>query len=136
MSCLLLMSKQAFLKGFNDHFAEFLSALEVVFPQNEDLTTLSSFVVTMRKINPRLAVTAWNECVCIPYGAQISSGNVEYFLEKDYAADLDGNESKEYIIKSIDQIRAPIAALSDSDKKKSMQFIQNLTKLASAYCDA
>ena len=39
------MSKVAVLKGFNDHFAEFLGALQVVFPENDDLAAraLSSF---------------------------------------------------------------------------------------------
>jgi hypothetical protein len=127
------MEKAAVLKGFNDHFGEFVEDLKQVFPGNEDLAALSSFVKTVRKANPRLAITAWNECVCLPYGEEIRSGNVSYFLEKDYSADLDGNESKDYIMQSIDQIRSPIAQLSEDDKRKAMQYIQNLTKLATLY---
>ena len=127
------MEKTAILKGFNDHFAEFIEDLKLVFPDNDDLSTLASFIKTVRKANPRLAISAWNECVCIPYGDEIRSGNVEYFLEKDYSADLDGNESKDHIIQSIDKIRGPIAKLSAGDKEKSMLYIQNLTKLATVY---
>lgn len=127
------MSKSAVLKGFNDHFAEFLGALQVVFPENDDLVALGGFASTVRKANPRLAISAWHECVCVPYGAHIERDDVAYFLEKDYEGDLDGNESKDYIIQSIDKIRKPIAMLSDDDKRKSMQYIKNLTKLAETY---
>jgi len=127
------MSKVAVLKGFNDHFAEFLTALQIVFPENEDLAALGSFASTVRKANPRLAISAWHECVCVPYGAHIERDDVGYFLEKDYDGDLEGSDSKDYIIQSIDKIRRPIALLSEADKQKSMQYIKNLTKLANAY---
>ena len=61
------------------------------------------------------------------------SGDITFFLEKDYAADLEGNASSDYIINGIDKLRGPIKLLRTEDKMKSMKYIQNLTKLAAAF---
>ena len=127
------MNNSSVVKAFNDHFTELIDDLKRVFPGNEDLLILETFVGNIRKMNPRLPISAWKECVSNVYANEILSGDITFFLEKDYAADLEGNASSDYIINGIDKLRGPIKLLRTEDKMKSMKYIQNLTKLAAAF---
>jgi hypothetical protein len=127
------MNNSSVVKAFNDHFTELIDDLKRVFPGNEDLLILETFVGNIRKVNPRLPISAWKECVSNVYAKEILSGDITFFLEKDYAADLEGNASSDYIINGIDKLRGPIKLLRTEDKMKSMKYIQNLTKLAAAF---
>ena len=117
-------------KAFNDHFTEFISDLNAVFPENDDLRTLSVFISTIRKANPRILGTVWRDCVTEPYGSKIEAGEIDYFLNKDYFADLEGNSSRDEVIMSIDSFRQPIKDMTPENKAKALKYIQNLTKLS------
>ena len=127
------MNNSSVVRAFTDHFTELIEDLKRVFPGNEDLLILETFVGNIRKMNPRLPISAWKECVSNVYSREILSGDITFFLEKDYTADLEGNASSDYIINGIDKLRGPIKQLRSEDKEKSMKYIQNLTKLAAAF---
>ena len=120
----------AYTRAFNDHFSEFIADLTSVFPDNDDLRTLAVFISTIRKANPKILGTVWKECVTIPYGSKIEAGDIDYFLDKDYAADLEGNTTRDEVIKSIDSFRQPIKDMAPTNKAKALKYIQNLTKLS------
>ena len=120
----------SYTKAFNDHFSEFIGDMISVFPENDDLRTLSVFISTIRKANPKILGSVWYECVTVPYGSKIEGGEIDYFLEKDYSLDLEGNSSRDEVIKSIDSFRQPIREMSPDNKGKALKYIQNLTKLS------
>ena len=127
------MDKSTILRAFNDHFSELAIETQKVFPENEDLQTLVTFVSTIRKANPRILVGVWKECVADIYGDEIMNGNIEYFLSKDYTNDLGEAASNEYVTQGIDRIRAPIREMGEANQTKAMKYIQNLTKLSRVY---
>ena len=55
------MDKSQILKGFNDHFVEFVEDVERVFPDDNDISTVKESFIQMRKANPRLVIKAFNE---------------------------------------------------------------------------
>ena len=46
-------------KAFNDHFIDFISDLNSVFPEIDDFSTIYVFIYTIRKANPRILGTVW-----------------------------------------------------------------------------
>ena len=52
------MDKSQILKGFNDHFVEFVEDVERVFPDDDDISTAKASFIQMRKANPRLVIKA------------------------------------------------------------------------------
>ena len=85
------------------------------------------------KINPKTVINGWKECVNDLYKDQILKGDLEYFINKDYNEDLEGSDNKGKILKTIDSFRDKIRNMGDDNKKKSMKYIQNLTKLCNMY---
>ena len=115
---------------FNDHFSEFVDDIQSVFPDDTDILTAKNALMAIRKANPKLIVKIWTNYVCTPYKQQIESGNIEFFLTKDYSNDLSRNDNADKIMESIDRLRKPIKDMSPENQAKTMKYIQNLSKLA------
>ena len=128
------MSKSStILTTFNDHFMEFVSDIESVFPNDHDILASKNAFITIRKINPKLIVRVWSEYVVGKYRSEIEAGNIDYFINKDYTQDVMDSPNSKKIIMGIDRLRNPVKEMNEENKKKSMGYIQNLTKLCSIY---
>ena len=115
---------------FNDHFAEFVSDIQSIFPTDPDILTAKNALLTIRKANPKLLVRIWFKYVYNPYKEHIDAGDIHFFLTKDYSLDLAKNENADKIMESIDRLRNPIKEMTAENQSKSMKYIQNLSKLA------
>lgn len=115
---------------FNDHFAEFVNDVQSVFPDDADILTAKNALLAIRKANPKLLVRIWIKYVYTPYKEQIEAGDINFFLTKDYSADLARNDNADKIMESIDRLRKPVKDMSPENQAKTMKYIQNLSKLA------
>ena len=120
---------------FNDHFSEFVSDVQSVFPDDPDILTAKNALLTIRKANPKLLVRIWIKYVVSPYKEHIDAGDIEFFVTKDYSSDLARNDNADKIMESIDRLRNPIKNMGPDNQAKTLKYIQNLTKL-SAMCEA
>jgi len=115
---------------FNDHFAEFVNDIYSVFPEDADILTAKNALLTIRKANPKLLVKIWVKYVYTPYKMQIDAGDINFFLTKDYSSDLLKSDNADKIMESIDRLRNPVKSMSPENQAKTMQYIQNLSKLS------
>ena len=121
------------LKAFTGHLMEFAREIKRVFPEDSDLRTGSIFLEGLVKVNPKSVILGWKECVNDLYKDQILEGNLDYFINKDYNSDLEGSQNKGKLLKTIDAFRERVRNMGEENKKKSMKYVQNLTKLCSMY---
>jgi len=121
------------LSGFNEHFVEFLSDLQMVFPENLDIKAVKNSMTLMRKINKKSIIKHWYYSVVSKYKTEIENGDLEFFISKDYGNDLQNAENSDKIIEGINRIRVQIQNMKDEDQEKSMKYIQNLSKLSMLY---
>jgi len=128
-----MTDKSAILKTFNTHFFEFLDDLISIFPECKDLLIAKKSIDTIRKLNPSTVLKAWLNSVYIPYKDTIDSGNMDFFLEKDYGGDLAAMSNGGDILKIIDLMRERVRSMSDTNKDHSMKYMQNLSKLSMIY---
>jgi hypothetical protein len=118
------------LGAFNDHFVEFISDIQLVFPDDVDLLTAKNSLVMIRKVNPKMIIKIWKTHIVDKYAKQIEDGDLTFFMDKDYSNDISGNEK---IMEGINRMREPIKNMSKDNQDKSMKYIQNLTKLCAIY---
>jgi len=119
-----------FVTLFNNHFSDFVNDIQSVFPEDPDILTAKNALLAIRKANPKLLVRIWIKYVYTPYQNQIESGDINFFLTKDYSNDLVRNDNADKIMESIDRLRNPIKEMSPENQAKTMKYIQNLCKLA------
>lgn len=119
-----------FLTVFNDHFAEFIDDIQCVFPNDVDILSAKNSLLAVRKANPKLLVRIWLKYVVIPYQSEIESGNIDFFVDKDYAKDLSNSGNSDKIMEAIDRLRNPVKQMTPTEQQKTMKYIQNLSKLS------
>jgi accessory colonization factor AcfC len=122
------------LMAFNDHFADFINDIQSVFPEDVDILSAKNALIAIRKANPRMIVKMWNSFIVSKYRNEIAAGNLEFFMNKDYANDVSNTQNSDKIMESIDRLREPIRNMGPDNQSKVMKYIQNLTKLAEL-CD-
>ena len=122
------------LTAFNDHFIEFVSDIQSVFPNDPDILATKNALSAIRKANPKMIVKIWNSFVVGKYKSEIEAGNIGFFIDKDYASDVSAAANSDKIMDSINRLREPIRQMTPEDQAKTMKYIQNLTKLA-AMCE-
>ena len=118
------------ISAFNDHFFEFINDIQVVFPEDVDILTAKNALISIRKINPKMIVKIWNTFIVSKYKSEIISGNLDFFINKDYSTDIVDAQNSDKIMESINRLRGPIKNMEPENQAKVMIYIQNLTKLA------
>ena len=127
------MDNRQIMKAFNDHFVEFLDDIQRVFPDDADIATVKNSLIAMRKANPRLIIATFKKSVSGTYHDQIEQGDLEFFINKDYGNDLGEGGVSNSVLEKIDLLREPVRNMDESDQKKAIKYIQNLTKLCDLY---
>jgi hypothetical protein len=126
-------NNQNVLSIFNDHFVEFISDVQSVFPENVDVLTAKNSLVMIRKANPKMIIKIWKTNIVDKYKTQIENGDISFFIEKDYSNDLSKAEHSDKIMEGIDRLRDPIKQMSQENQEKTIKYIQNLSKLCILY---
>ena len=127
------MQKSDILSAFNKHLTELFADMRVAIPDNTDLMLAETSLVALRKANPRIVISNWKIAVADKYREDILKGNIELFLNKDYSDDLEGTEDSNTILQKIATVRKSMKSLEDSNLKKTIGYVQNLTKLCDLY---
>ena len=55
------VSKPLIIKGFNQHFEEFIEDIESVFPDDDEVKTMKNLLYIVKKTNPRLILETWQK---------------------------------------------------------------------------
>jgi hypothetical protein len=121
------------LTAFNDHFIEFVNDIISVFPDDADILTAKNSFTLIRKANPKMIIKIWHKYVVEKYEDVIDSGDISFFITKDYNDDLTNAENSEKITEAIDRLRSPVKLMTPEDQEKVMKYIQNLKKLSTVY---
>lgn len=124
------MSNTNIITTFNDHFVEFVTDIQNVFPEDHDILVAKNSLIAIRKANPKMIVKIWNSYIVGNYRTQIEQGDLTFFINKDYSSDLANSDNSNKIMESINRLRDPIKMMSAENQQKTMKYIQNLTKLA------
>ena len=121
------------LTAFNEHFMEFVGDIQTVFPNDTDLLAAKNSFIAIRKMNPKLIIKTWDVFVVGQYKSVIESGDLNFFINKDYSQDLVNQANSQKIIEAIDRLRNPVKMMNESEQLKIMSYIKNLTKLSELY---
>jgi len=121
------------LTAFNNHLLEFLQDVATIFPEDKDIKKAKSALEMLKKANPKAILTIWKSQITDKYSTKIEAGDIGFFLDKDYGSDLQQASSSSKIMDAINRLREPIRNMGADNQKKTMVYIQNLTKLSKLY---
>ena len=125
--------KSIVMRAFNKLFFEFLDDIISVYPDNVDMLTGKESFETIKKLNPTSIVKVWFSAVYSKYKTQIDEGDIDFFTDKDYSPDLTKVKNVQNVIEIINNIREPIKNMDAKSKDHVRKYIQDLSKLSTAY---
>ena len=68
------------LTAFNDHFVDFISDIQSVFPEDHDILVAKNALLAIRKANPKMIIKIWNTLIVGKYKNEIEAGNLTFFM--------------------------------------------------------
>lgn len=127
------MNKSEILSGFNNHLNELLESLIEVMPDNIELKTACSTITLLRKTNPKIVIPIWKTYILDKYETNIMTGNLDYFLNKDYTEDVKDSANAVTILEKINVVKNTMKTLDKNNLDKTILYFQNLSKLCKIY---
>lgn len=128
-----MATKSTFVKAFNSLLTSLLDDIQTIFPQNDEIQLAKSTFESVLKLNATAIIRSWYSLVYSKYADRIDSGDISFFIDKDYGSDLDNVAQSEQINVMINKLRDPIRSMDDTNKGHTMDYIQKLSKLSVAY---
>jgi hypothetical protein len=129
--------KVGILKAFTNHLLDLYDDLDRVFPKNVELRNGRTWIELTKKMNPRLLIKGWKEFLNDTYYDKILSGDVNFFLNKDYNEELKkyngGENNNDSYRVFFDDIKNKYNSMEGENQTKTLKYIQNLCKLAEIY---
>ena len=127
--------KSSFLGAFNTHLLELLEDLKTLYPADINIKTAIRLVSTLKKANPKMLLKGWKVSVNDEYKKQIEEGDFDFFLNKEYDRDIGGDlkQSSSQILDAINLIKIKFRDMNETNRKKTIKYVQNLTKLCNLY---
>ena len=88
----------------------------------------------MRKLNPKILMSAFKQTVSDPYREQIVNNNISFFINKNYKEDMFfAADTNKNVLEKIDLLRKPVGEMCEHDKKNVAKYLNNLLKLCDLY---
>jgi hypothetical protein len=125
-------NRSQIVAAFNAHFLEFIRSVEAVFPDNSDISTARKTVGKLIAIMPGTLIKVFKEKFVSVYKTQLEAGDIGFFINKDYAQDLNGivGEQSNSVLQKIDCLREPIRSMTPTEQGIVIKYLQNLMKLS------
>ena len=125
--------KSSINKAFNKLIISFLDDIISIFPEQQDIATAKTSLLSFKQMNPSILIKSWHKLVYTPYAQVIEAGDVNFFFEKDYSADLQNIPNGTEFMKMIDKVRTPIKTMDDTNRGHCADYILKLSKLSQMY---
>ena len=128
-----MADKSSINKAFNTLLFSFVDDIITIFPEQEDIATAKTSMMSFKQMNPSLLIKSWYKMVYMPYANVIDSGDVSFFFDKDYSADLQNVPNGKELMKMIDKVRGPIRSMDDTNRGHCAEYVLKLSKLSEMY---
>jgi len=130
----MIMDKVSLSKAFSNHYMEFLDEVVKVYPKSVKIRTFRTASSQIKSINPSKLIKMWHKVIGSKYKDQIYSENFDFFKNMDYSSNLKNTKwDSNDIYSFINEMKASWETLSDDNKRKTMKYLGNLTKMAEMY---
>lgn len=122
------------LGAFNNQLVLFIEDIaNVLKPDDAAEARKSSAALKLTtRLSPTLAIKVWSG-YAQQYAADIDAGDIQNFIARDYTQDLSNRDQS--WLDACEKIRKCAIYLSPENQKKTMEYVQLLTRLCRMYED-
>jgi hypothetical protein len=121
------------MNTFISELTNFIELLCTLLPNSKEIQQNKTYFVTCKKVNPRAIIISWRIDVAEHFKQAIEDGDIDFFATHDYENDLNFKDYSNFIVKMFENLKNNIKLLNDENKKTSITYIQNLSKISKLY---
>jgi len=126
------MEKKLYLSSFNDPFEEMLVDISRIYPDDDDIKNVHTFLNGIRSVNVTKIHKIFRESVINKYRKKIMNDEIEFFLDKDYSGDL-SSKYKDRVNEKLDFLKNTIRKMELNEQQKIIKYLKNLISLSDLY---
>jgi hypothetical protein len=131
-----MSEKKEILDTFNIYFREFVNDVYRIFPNDTTISMISKSLSILMMMTKKQVIQVFKTNIVDCYLKEIESGDLSFFMDKNYTDDLNKAGSPEFIMNKIDYIKGLVKEMTNEEQKNVMKYFQNLTILCNLYYDA
>lgn len=124
------MNNNLVLTTFLSQINECLEDISKIYSSDKRFVAARLYLDGIKQTNPKMILKMWKTRVTDKYYEEIEKGNIDYFIEKDFASEDGYSQSIDAIIT---ELKDSIKTMSPSNKTIMIQYLQNLCKLSTLY---
>ena len=124
------MSKKVLIDAFFNQFNAFLTAMNEMYPDDEDFPVFITTLTMMRTTNPVLVLKFVKSEIIDLYAEKIQAKDESFFMNEDYSKRDDVN------LDIVQKIKQYIQGMSPATKDTVWKYIDIITKLCSKALDS
>lgn len=126
--------KNELLETFNNHFCECVGYVHNIFPQDITINTMLKSVNMLLMISKKKIIRFFKSNIVDIYSKQIETGDMTFFINKDYKADVSVVvDNNDFIINHINYIKSLVVGMNEEQQKNIMKYFKNLVVLCKLY---
>lgn len=127
--------KKKILETFNTHFREFVDDVYRIFPNDSTISMTSKSLSVIMMVSKKQVIQVFKTSVVDCYLKEIESGDLSFFIDKNYKDDLNGKtiSSPDYFLEKIEYIKRLVKDMNIEEQQNVIKYFQNLTILCNMY---
>lgn len=127
--------KKKILETFNTHFCEFVDDVYRIFPNDSTISMTSKSLSVIMMVSKKQVIQVFKTSVVDCYLKEIESGDLSFFIDKNYKDDLNGKtiSSPDYFLEKIEYIKRLVKDMNIEEQQNVIKYFQNLTILCNMY---
>ena len=130
-----MSDKKEILDTFNIYFREFVNDVYRIFPNDTTISMISKSLSILMMMTKKQVIQVFKTNIVDCYLKEIESGDLSFFMDKNYTDDLNKAGSPEFIMNKIDYIKGLVKEMTNEEQQNVMKYFQNLTILCNLYYD-
>jgi len=130
-----MTDKKEILDTFNTYFREFVNDVYRIFPNDTTISMISKSLSILMMMTKKQVIQVFKTNIVDCYLKEIESGDLSFFMDKNYTDDLNKAGSPEFIMNKIDYIKGLVKEMTNEEQQNVMKYFQNLTILCNLYYD-
>ena len=128
-----MTDKKEILDTFNTYFREFVNDVYRIFPNDTTISMISKSLSILMMMTKKQVIQVFKTNIVDCYLKEIESGDLSFFMDKNYTDDLNKAGSPEFIMNKIDYIKGLVKEMTNEEQQNVMKYFQNLTILCNLY---
>jgi hypothetical protein len=127
------MDAEFIIKAFNQINLEMIEYFAEQMPNNIEMATLKTAVVTLINSTPEINILTFKECTVKPYREQIESRNIDFFINGEYTNNVMDIGISKLVFNILNQLRDDMSLMDPDVHDKMMDFLNKMIKISDMY---